>query len=199
MSLFCVATCIFWWHLIQHLSHHTPHSWYEDKYIGRFDSGITGGTSWRGKIIGVSDYNNNPDEHPFIIKIESGGPADWMLGFNRVSGINSESQQAFNQVAVYRVSGGDGLKYTQSSLKAALVSGRRVTINNWRKSGLSMKITVNAINILSSPGYADVSITFGPQPVPTPPPTKKPTFNPSTKPTKKPTFEVSDGCEMCRF
>lgn len=110
-----------------------------------------------------------------LLKLESGGAADWFLGFNRVSGVNSESQQATNQVTLFKVNGGDGFKYSQSALKGVLGGGRSATINNWRQSGQSLTIRVTEINTQASPGYASVEVLFGPQPEPTPPPTKEPT------------------------
>ncbi len=140
----------------------TMHSWYTDGTdIAYFNSGTAGGTSWRGNIIGVADYNNNPSNSPIILKLETGGGSDYFVSFNRDTGINADVQQAHDQVTVYQVSNGDGVSYSKSMLKAALSSGRSATIENWRRSGKDLTIKVHSINTSSSPGYANVQISFG--------------------------------------
>lgn len=140
--------------------------------------------SWRGKIIGVAEYNNNPNNHIIVLKIETGQAADYFVGFNRAVHSNKDVVQAHNQVTVYKVQEGDGLAYSHSSLKATLFSGQRATINNWRGSSQALNIKVHEINTNVEPGYADVEITYG-----TPMPTRQPTKNPTLEPTKKPTRE----------
>ena len=140
----------------------TMHSWYTDGTdIAYFNSGTAGGTSWRGNIIGVADYNNNPSNYPIILKLETGGGSDYFVSFNRDTGINADVQQAHDQVTVYQVSNGDGVSYSKSMLKAALRSGRSATVENWRRSGKDLTIKVHSINTSSSPGYANVQISFG--------------------------------------
>ncbi|KAL3770178.1 hypothetical protein ACHAW5_009273 [Stephanodiscus triporus] len=138
--------------------------WYTaDTDIAYFNSGIMGGTSWRGRLIGVADYDNNPSNYPIILKLETGGGSDYFVSFNRDSGVNSEVQQASDQVPIYQVAGGDGMTYSKSILKAALREGRSATVENWRKSGLDLTIKVIEINTWSSPAYADVEVLFGTQ------------------------------------
>ena len=36
-----------------------------------------------GDVIGITDYKNNPASRPISVKIESGGPDDYYIGFNR--------------------------------------------------------------------------------------------------------------------
>jgi hypothetical protein len=122
-----------------------------------------GGTSWRGRLIGVADYDNNPSKYPIMLKLETGGGSDYFVSFNRDSGVNSEVQQASDQVPIYQVAGGDGMTYSKSMLKAALRGGRSATVENWRKSGLDLTINVIEINTSSSPAYADVEVVFGTQ------------------------------------
>jgi len=137
--------------------------WYEDEHIKSWNSGTAGGTSWKGKIIGLADYGRNPNDLPFILKLETGTASDYFVSFNRASGVNSEVQQAANQVTMYQVDAGDGVSYSRSTLKAAIQNGRSATIENWRKSGKDLTIKVVSINTSSSPSYAQVLITFGPQ------------------------------------
>lgn len=137
--------------------------WYDDEHIQSWNSGTTGGTSWRGKIIGLADYGSNPNDLPFILKLETGTASDYFVSFNRASGINSEVQQAANQVTMYQVDAGEGFSYSRSTLKAAIQNGRSATIENWRKSGKDLTIKVVSIITSSSPSFAQVLITFGPQ------------------------------------
>ncbi len=180
-----------------------------------FNSGTTGGTSWKGRLIGVADYKNNPDNHHFILKLETGNDSDWFLGFNRKTGINSDNVMASNRVVIYNVHSGDGKSYSQSYLKGTISAGRKATISNWRKSGMDLDIIVKAINTSASPGYAEVEVQFGPQNVKpqssggdsggnggisgalndlfgsargvTPNPTRKPSKQPTKRPTPVPT------------
>jgi hypothetical protein len=139
-------------------------SWYtSDTAIAYFNSGTTGGTYWSGRLIGVADYGNNPDNYPIMVKLEVGGQSDYFVSFNRDRGINSEVQQASDQVVIYQVDSGDGMSYSKSMMKAALRAGRQATIENWRKSGQDLTIKVIKINTASSPGYAEINILFGRQ------------------------------------
>ena len=42
-----------------------------------------------------------------------------------------------------------------------LSSGQNIAITDWRNTGSNLVIKVNEIDIMSSPGWADISITFG--------------------------------------
>ena len=147
-------------YLIGHNS--TEYSWYTaDTDIAFFNSGTTGGTSWSGRLIGMSDYGNNPYNHPIILKLETGTGSDYFVSFNRAGGVNSEVQEANDLVLIHRVEGGHGTEYSQSMLMSTLYGGRTGTIENWRKSGIDLTVMVNEINLWSSPAYADVLIKFG--------------------------------------
>ncbi len=137
------------------------HSWYDADYAVSFDSGSTGGTSWRGRLTGLSDYNNNPDGHPITLKLETGGQADWFIAFNRAAGISSDTQSAVDMVTIHRVNAGNGESYSQSFLKGGLRAGRSATIHDWRDTGLGLIIRVTEVNIDVSPAYAFVEVEFG--------------------------------------
>jgi len=140
----------------------TEYSWYTaDTDVAFFNSGTTGGTSWRGRLIGMSDYGNNPYNHPIILKLETGTGSDYFVSFNRAGGVNSEVQEANDLVLIHRVEGGHGTEYSQSMLMSTLYGGRTGTIENWRKSGIDLTVTVIEIDLWSSPAYADVLIKFG--------------------------------------
>lgn len=133
--------------------------WYDNSQIIAIDSGASGGTSWSGKIIGVAEYDNTND--PIVVKLESGSGRDWFIGFNRANGPNSDNVQADDLVTIYRVTDGDGLGYSTSSLLVTLRAGQSVTISNWRNTSMNLVIKVNDISTESSPGYAQVEIAFG--------------------------------------
>ena len=164
----------------------TKYSWYTaDTDVAYFNSGTTGGTYWRGRLIGIADYGNNPDNHPVILKLETGTGSDYFVSFNRARGVNDEVQEASDRVLIHRVEGGHGTAYSQSMLMATLYEGRTRTIENWRESGIDLEIKVIDINFSSSPDYADVLVKFGP---PTQEPTAKPSKNPTSEPsTREPT------------
>ena len=69
-------------------------SWYDPQQIQVFNSGTSGGKKWKGKLIGLSDYANNPENHPMVIKLETGRGSDWFMGFNRQAGINVDTVEA---------------------------------------------------------------------------------------------------------
>ena len=157
--------------------------WYESRHIQNFNSGTSPGTHWRGKIIGLADYTSNHGQHPIVIKLETGNPRDWFVGFNHKSGVNSEVVEAGNRVTIYQVAGTDGLGYSTSSLKATLTAGKQARLSNWRNTGHNLLIKVHEIDTSDSPvGSATIAIEFGPQAPPTAPPTNKPTNLPTTLP-----------------
>ena len=136
-------------------------SWYNSDFIAHFNSGVAGGASWVGTLIGITDYNNNPSGHKIMVKLEVGSGADYFIGFNRASGINSDSAQGRNKVVVHKVQDGDGKTYSKSFLKGIIAAGNKMTINNWRKSGKRLVIQVLQINTAASPAFARVKITLG--------------------------------------
>lgn len=146
------------------------------------------GSQWSGRIIGVADYTNNVNALPVVVKIESGGPNDLFVGFNRAAGINLDVPEGRDQVTVVQA-GNDGLRYSQSFLKAKLSEGDSYSVPNWRGSGEDLTVYVNEVNLLATPAYADVTMNFGdPTSNPTFSPTKEPTPQPSPQPTVSPTL-----------
>jgi hypothetical protein len=137
-------------------------SWYKNDHDTEvWDSSTSSSSYWAGTIIGIADYQNNRNARPVVLKIESGTLSDIFIGFNRAKGVNLQTAQYQNQVTVIEA-GNDGVGYSQSYVKAALLTGESYTVaKNWRGSGLPLTITVNDINISTSPGYADVLIQLG--------------------------------------
>ena len=141
-------------------------SWYNSEHIVEFNTGTLHRQSWSGKLIGVAEYDNNPENHPIVLKLETGSASDWFIGFNRDTGPNRDTQQAGDEVTIYKVAQGDGVGYSHSFLKGNLVAGKRAKITSWRDTGKDLIIEVKDINTSASPGWAEVEITFEGTPAP---------------------------------
>ena len=76
--------------------------WYNESNYDTlvWDSGTS--SKWAGRIIGIADYQKYLA--PVVVKIESGGPDDLFVGFNRAKGINKDVADARDQVTVNRFS-----------------------------------------------------------------------------------------------
>ena len=170
-------------------------AWYNDKpqHTISWDSGKKSGTSWHGQLIGVAEYDNNPQDSPIVIRIVTGGLRDLFLGFNRQIGMNSDVKDAGDEVTL--IEAGNGNNYAQSFMKAAMREGDTYEIDDWRKSKQSLIVRVNKIDTSVSPGYADVSIIFGSEAPSSNPPTRlpssAPSFSPTSTPSVPPTFTPS--------
>lgn len=143
--------------------------------------------SWSGTLVGIADFNNNPNNHPVVIKLETGTTTDQFVAFNRAKGVNSQNDEADDEVTIVQT-GSNGEGYSQSYLQAHLVQGESHEILNWRGSGQTLTITADKIDLTANPGYADISICLGPCAAPTtsPAPSKSPTKSPTKAPTTSP-------------
>lgn len=115
--------------------------WYDDKLL------TVSGTGWSGSLHGISDYESS-DALTVIAKIP-GSTEDWYVSFNRNTGINSGTQEAANRVLVHKRASGNG--YAVSTLMAKLSA-------DGTYNGAPLPITVNAITILNSNSFAQVTI-----------------------------------------
>ena len=142
---------------------------------------------WIGKIVGIADFANNPDDSPVVIKIETGTSIDQFIAFNRATGINRHNDEADNEVTIVEA-GNNGEWYSQSFLKATLRSGEVYTMPQWDGTH-TLTITAQSININtgSAAGYAIVSVCLGPCVYPSEEPSQKPTTSPTNAPTHSPT------------
>lgn len=161
--------------------------WYKGS-IQVWDSGTIGGTNWRGTIVGIADYENNPDSRPVVVKLESGTSTDLFVGFNRAKNLNMGVLDARDQVTIVQA-GNNGIGFSQSYLKAILSQGESFRVTNWRGSGVDLTIYVEEIDLSTDPGYADVVMRFGNEPAGSPTwlPTQEPTVFPTQILTKIPT------------
>lgn len=132
----------------------------------------------------MAEYDNNPNDDPIAIRIVTGSDRDLFLGFNRQTGMNADVKYGGDEVTL--IEAGNGNNYAQSFLKRVMEEGDRYEIEDWRKSKETLTITVHRIDTAAVPGYAEVTIAFGPQPPPTNSPTNLPTSMPSVNPTASP-------------
>ena len=126
------------------------------------------GGSWKGKLVGVAEYDIAPQNSAISLKLETGRQNDWFIGFNRAIKANVDVQEAPDQVTIYTVQDGEGLRYSHSYLKGTMRKGDVTRITNWRRTGMDLLITVLDIRTDVIPGYADIEVTFGPQDTPSP-------------------------------
>ena len=165
-------------------------NWYSRSRVETWDSNVHG-KRWDGKLAGIADYGALPESDVdtlVVLKLERGSE-DLYIGFNRDVGINSDVQEAPNEVTIIE-SGGEGLTYSQSFLKATLSYGESYTSSNWRGTGEDLVVTLNSITMspgVNSPWYADVTVQLGD----TPSPTEERTPLPTKLPTPQPTMNVS--------
>lgn len=150
--------------------------WYDDK-LEVFDS--TTSSSWIGKILGISDYENAAGDDIVILRIIA-ATFDYYVSFNRKAGINAGTAEAGNKVLIHRRENGFG--YKESKLLSKLDAGNTYVIGE-------IEITVNELSISTNPGYAIVTVTNGSATIsPTKSPTSSPTQSPTSSPTKSPTL-----------
>lgn len=135
-------------------------------------------------MVGISDFENNPDQHPVVIKIETGTMKDQVISFNRATGINRHNVEADNEVTIVEA-GSDCEWYSQSYLKATLKSGEVYTIPKWDGfEDLTISAKLIRIDIGGSgPGYAEVLVCLGPCIYQRVEPTSSPTMSPSSRPS----------------
>jgi len=134
--------------------------WYSPFYD---DVYVTVGQEWEGKLIGVSDYKNNPNSDKIVLRIETDTPEDYFVGFNRAIGSNSANDLCDNCVTVIKT-GNNGEAFQQSwnqiNPKGGLLENEFFLIRNHLNSGKTLRIHVIQINLDVSPGFAHVSIKF---------------------------------------
>ncbi len=149
--------------------------WYADKQE-------TVAASWSGNLFGISDYGSIAASERVILQILS-DTEEWYVSFNRRSGINSGTQEGWDQVLVHRRAKGTGL--VQSYLMAKMNAGASYT-------GAPLDITVNFIDLSANPPFASVTIGSLSTPAPTNSPTPQPTNAPTPAPTKAPTSQPTN-------
>ena len=149
-------------------------------------------------LVGVGEYNI-AGSNPVVVKLQAVSGLDFFVGFNRATGPNIDMDEGRDQVTVILTdkgngTGGGGDSYSQTYLKAVLGVGQSYSIENFGNTGRIVTITVNSIDLTSTPGVASVTISSpaGPPP-PSPPPTPAPTPLPTNAPTFAPVAPCTSG------
>jgi len=117
---------------------------------------------WSGTIVGVADFDKNPENYPVVVKIETGTGTDQFIAFNRATGVNRHSDDADNEVTIVETSeNGEGA--AQSYMKAHLAQGDYYIYPDWANTGQNLVIIANTINVNTgnSAGYAEVQVCLG--------------------------------------
>ena len=144
--------------------------WYDDAKITVDPAGFNGPPTYSStnNILGVGEYSlfNITPGLPVTIKVETGTPNDYFVGFNRAAGSNLHNDLADDMVTIIQT-GQDGLGYSQSYLHMLLdatAEYSKFQILNFKKTtrgtGLPLTIKVNSIDIASTPGSAEVFIGY---------------------------------------
>ncbi len=148
-------------------------NWYDDAKIT--EDPRTSNYCKELTLVGIGEYDIRGG-NPVTVRLETGGGADYFVGFNRATGPNRLNDEGDNQVTIIQVDSGNGQSYSQSYLRAKLNQGQSHAISI---GGKTVTITVNSIDITTTPGTAAITISDGficgsPPPPPTPSPTQAP-------------------------
>ena len=146
------------------MCYNAPKSWQLGWYDGAKtlelpDITSTGSFTWSGTLVGISDFNNAAATGKYvIIKIEQASSTQNLyVNFNRISGINKNSQQHQDRVLVTAQA-----DTGQSTHLTALTIGQSYVENDFDGNfGKNFAITVDDIDFSSEPWTADVSIAYG--------------------------------------
>jgi hypothetical protein len=95
--------------------------WYSDRQVA-----LSSGSSWTGKVYGISDYESSSSDDAVVIKISSS--PNTYVSFNRQAGISAGTYEGGNQVLVH-TKNNDPFNYGQSSLVAKLSEGQSTSVS----------------------------------------------------------------------
>jgi len=137
------------------------------------------------RLVGIANYDNNPENLPVVIKLETGTSTDQFINFNRATGVNSENDEADNEVTIVET-GSNGEAYSQSFLKATLLQGEFYQYLNWAGTGRTLTVTATDIDQDTNPNVWTATISVVLESAITPAPTAAPTAAP-VAPTPLPT------------
>lgn len=152
--------------------------WFEDGKVKTFGRS----TPPSGTIIldGHVNYSGNGFQAIRLVDLPTAGE-DTYIWFNEAAGMNSNTREAQNMVAI--ATRGSGTGYSQSYLQAKMGAGA-----NYKSPGGRDSYTLEVVAI--GDGKATVSFGGG-TPAPTPSPSAAPIGSPSASPTAAPTASPS--------
>lgn len=136
-------------------------------YSSRHQEWTAGNAAWMGDLVGVADYNHASlsSSAKVIVRIDTTGD-DYFVGFNRASGLNSDTSEGRDTVTV--TSRPPGSQYDHSWLRAKLNPGQSYSFT---VGGVTTVVNFLYRDITASPQHARVQICTGTCPTaPTPPP-----------------------------
>ena len=165
----------------------------------------SGDYSWSGSMIGIAEFANNTDEHPVIIKIETGTDTDQFIAFNRATGFNVDAydKRAGDAVTMVEASR-NGLGYSKSLLKAILkYDGDSYTYLNWADRGVDLVLTMVSRDLEVIPATTVISIQLLTQ-SPSASPSDQPSLGPidqepTTAPVPTPSTPTYPGSFCCSW
>ena len=94
--------------------------WYSDRHVS-----LNNGSSWSGRVYGISDYQSSSNGDAVVIKI--GTSPNSYVSFNRQAGISAGSLEGANQVLVHEKRGSPS-GYGKSFLLAKIDEGASTTV-----------------------------------------------------------------------
>ena len=115
--------------------------WYDDRKLelNPKDRSSTWGTIVR--LVGIANYDArlfpSVSSLPVVVKLETQTSNDYFIAFNRAFGINSENDEADDEVTIVQT-GQNGLSYSQSWLKKTLKEGEEYVISGLGASGTDL-------------------------------------------------------------
>jgi len=120
-------------------------------------------SKWSGRLVGIADYDDAGGDDHVLVKIETETDTDFYMNFNRQTGFNSGTVEGGDQVLI-TTQGGEGTSFAKSTMVAKLSAGQSFEIVDFGGSVFyTVRIMVDMIDTSASPGYADISITRGPE------------------------------------
>ena len=152
--------------------------WYNDRKLELFPVNEDSNWSTSLQMVGIANYQNETSSNlPVVVKLETNTEQDYFVAFNRATGVNSDNDEADDEVTIVQVSNGDGNAYSQSYLRATLLEGEVYQIDGF--GGLDRNITVRHLSIdkTNSDGVWRSNIWIG---------TDEATFEPTRSPSSSP-------------
>lgn len=73
-------------------------AWYSKEYVKDLDP--RNESYWKGRLIGVAEYDMISNGDTVLLKIETGKSDDFVLAFNRKIGPNADNKMASDQVTI---------------------------------------------------------------------------------------------------
>lgn len=139
-----------------------PKSWQLGWFASRSAQFESSDASLSTRLIGQVDYANvNDSTSTVLLKLNTATDTDYYIGFNRGSSHNSETVDGSDKVMI-ATQAGEGATIAESELVAMLGSGENFVISDFDGTSRDLTVTVTTIDIVSDPGYADVTVHWPP-------------------------------------